>query len=66
MKSEFFPQKTIVNPTIYAYELPNLESHKGFIKIGYTTRSAEIRVAEQAHIMGLRPKILLEVSLPIP
>ena len=62
MKSEFFPQKTIVNPTIYAYELPNHEPHKGFIKIGYTTRSAKIRVAEQAHIMGLRPKILLEVS----
>lgn len=34
-------------PTIYAYEEPNNSAVRGMLKIGYTDRTAEIRVAEQ-------------------
>ena len=34
-------------PSIYAYELPEVPSHRGLLKVGYTVRTAEERVAEQ-------------------
>ncbi len=43
----FFPEKTESRPTIYAYEYKGVESHKGYIKIGYTTRTAQERIREQ-------------------
>jgi len=46
-KKEFFPPRLGVNPTIYAYELPNDTKRKGQIKIGYTDRDAQIRIKEQ-------------------
>ena len=47
MNKEFFPNKSEVTPTIYAYELPNDNSRKGQLKIGQTNRSALARVTEQ-------------------
>ena len=47
MNKEFFPKKSEVTPTIYAYELPNDNSRKGQLKIGQTNRSALARVTEQ-------------------
>ena len=30
-------------PSIYAYELPEVPSHRGLLKVGYTVRTAEER-----------------------
>ena len=46
-KKDFFPPRPSVNPTIYAYELPNDSKRKGQIKIGYTDRDAYTRIKEQ-------------------
>jgi len=43
---EFFPRRPQIEPKIYAYEDTNPE-FAGLLKIGYTTRSAQARVAEQ-------------------
>lgn len=47
MAQEFFQQRPEVTPTIYAYELPGVASHKGYVKVGYTERDVETRIAEQ-------------------
>ena len=46
-KREFFPPRPSTNPTIYAYELKDVASHKGLLKIGYTDRDAAKRIKEQ-------------------
>lgn len=62
MATEFFVQRPSVTPTIYAYVLPDVESHKGYIKVGYTERDVEKRIAEQMHTSGVSYKILLKES----
>ncbi|WCJ61244.1 GIY-YIG nuclease family protein [Fontisphaera persica] len=44
--SDFFPPRPKVAPKIYAYEDANPQ-YRGLLKIGYTTRSVQERVAEQ-------------------
>ena len=39
MEHNFFPQRPTITPTIYAYRLPGVDSHKGYLKVGYTDRS---------------------------
>ena len=60
MAQEFFQQRPEVTPTIYAYELPGVSSHRGFIKVGYTERDAETRIAEQLHTSAIPYRILLK------
>jgi len=43
---EFFPPRPKIEPKIYAYEDTNPE-YAGLLKIGYTTKSVQERVAEQ-------------------
>ncbi|MGE0903383.1 GIY-YIG nuclease family protein [Dehalococcoides mccartyi] len=62
MPTEFFVPRPSVTPTIYAYVLPDVASHKGYIKIGYTERDVEKRIAEQMHTSGVSYKILLKES----
>ena len=62
MSQEFFIQRPEVNPTIYAYILPDAVSHNGYIKVGYTDRDTETRINEQLHTSGLSHKTLLKVS----
>ncbi len=62
MEQEFFIQRPSVTPTIYAYELVGVNSHKGYIKVGYTDRDVETRVKEQLHTSGIEYKILLKES----
>lgn len=62
MATEFFVQRPSVTPTIYAYVLPDVASHKGYIKVGYTERDVEKRIAEQMHTSGVSYKILLKES----
>ncbi len=60
MTTEFFKQRPEVKPTIYVYELPDVISHKGYIKVGFTDRpNHEDRIREQLHTAGLTPNILL-------
>ena len=66
MPQEFFIQRPQINPTIYAYELVNVPSHKGYIKVGFTDRDAETRVKEQLHTSGVPYKILLKESAMRP
>ena len=46
MSKDFFPPRPKATPTIYAYEDTNPQ-FKGLLKVGYTTRSAQQRVAAQ-------------------
>lgn len=46
MAIDFFPQRPAATPMIYAYEDTNPQ-YKGMLKIGFTTRDVETRVAEQ-------------------
>ena len=46
-------------PLIYAYELPEVPSHRGLLKVGYTVRTAEERVVEQCRTAHLKYRILL-------
>ncbi len=59
---KFFPERKDICPTIYGYELPNIESHKGLIKVGYTHRDAAIRVSEQLKTSCVKYRIALEES----
>jgi hypothetical protein len=61
-KKEFFPPRPSTNPTIYAYELVGVSTHKELIKIGFTSRDAFSRVSEQLRTSGLKYTIVFEES----
>ncbi|QTJ41404.1 restriction endonuclease [Dolosigranulum pigrum] len=44
--------------TIYAYTLPEVPKHNGYIKIGDTRRNVQVRINEQIGTSGLKPNIL--------
>ena len=52
--------RVTATPTIYAYEHIDYPAHKGRLKVGYTTRTAEIRVREQNQTSHVKFKIVLE------
>ena len=60
MATEFFAPRPKVAPTIYAYHLIDVASHKGYLKVGYTERDVEKRVAEQLHTSAVQYKIVLK------
>lgn len=62
MATEFFVQRPSVTPTIYVYNLPQVTTHKGYVKVGYTDRDAETRINEQMHTSGLKANILYTES----
>ena len=62
MAQNFFPQRPTVTPTIYAYKLVGVESHKGFLKVGYTDRTAKERIDEQLHTSKVKYEIVLVES----
>lgn len=66
MPQEFFIQRPAVTPTIYAYELIGVNTHKGYIKIGYTARLVATRVKEQLHTSGVEYRILLKETAMRP
>lgn len=61
-KRDFFPPRSLINPTIYAYELVDVSSHKGLLKIGYTDRNAQSRIKEQLGTVAIKYKIVFEES----
>lgn len=60
MKKDFFPPRPSTNPIIYAYELIGVETHKGLLKVGYTSRTSKDRIAEQLKTSRVKYKIVLE------
>lgn len=46
IEMDFFPSRPELNPRIYAYEDSN-PKYKGLLKVGYTTKDVESRVAQQ-------------------
>ena len=52
--------RVTATPTIYAYEHVDYPAHKGWLKVGYTTRTAEIRAREQNQTSHVRYRIVLE------
>jgi hypothetical protein len=61
-KQEFFPPRPSTNPTIYAYELVDVATHKGLLKIGYTDRDAQKRIKEQLGTAAIQYTIVFEES----
>jgi len=61
-KKDFFPARSEANPTIYAYELIGVSTHKGLLKIGYTDRDAKTRIKEQLGTAKVEYKIVFEES----
>lgn len=45
--NQFFAPRPQINPTIYAYELVDVPSHKGYIKVGFTERNVKSRIKER-------------------
>lgn len=64
MKNKLLSDKAIIKPykkveiKIYAYNLPNVPDHNGYIKVGETEREVKERIKEQTSTAGLKPKIL--------
>lgn len=58
----FFPPRPSTNPTIYAYELAGVETHKGLLKIGFTDRDAQTRIKEQLGTAAISYRIVFEES----
>lgn len=54
------------SPKIYAFIYPDVPSHKGYIKIGYTTRSVRKRVREITCTSGIKYRIILTDSAMRP
>lgn len=62
MIEEFFPLRPEAKPTIYVYRLKGVDTHEGLLKVGYTTRNAKDRIAEQLITSRVEYEILLEES----
>ena len=62
MSKDFFPKRPEASPTIYAYELIDVTTHKGLLKVGYTNRKAEKRIDEQTKTANIKYKIVFEES----
>ena len=62
MEHNYFPQRPTVTPTIYAYRLIGVDSHKGYLKVGYTDRTAKERIDEQLHTSKVKYEIVLVES----
>lgn len=61
-KMQFFPPRPLANPTIYAYELLDVKTHIGLLKIGYTDRDAKTRIKEQLGTAKVKYRIVFEES----
>ena len=61
-KQTFFQERPDIHPTIYAYSLPGVASHNGYLKVGFTVRDVDTRVREQVHTVGVACKIHLRES----
>lgn len=47
-----------IDPSVYAYIIPQYPPKDGWVKIGYTTREPQTRIAEQSKTIGVATKTL--------
>lgn len=47
LEDAYFSSRPPVKPQIYAYSLPGVPDHAGYLKIGFTDRDVETRINEQ-------------------
>ena len=66
VQEEFFKRRPQISPVIYAFELVDVPTHKGYLKIGYTDRDADTRVKEIMHTSAVSYRIVLEESAMRP
>ena len=66
MAQEYFPLRPSVTPTIYAYRLVGVTTHEGYLKVGYTDRTAKERIEEQLHTSKVQYQIVLVESAMTP
>lgn len=59
-KTNLLQNRVSDTPVIYAYELIGVPSHKGLLKVGYTVRDPETRVAEQLKTANVGYRIVLK------
>ena len=58
--------KTVIKPfkeqnlKIYAYTLPDVPNHNGYIKVGETSRDVKARIKEQTKTAGLKFELLFD------
>jgi len=64
--SDILKNRPEVTPTIYGYILPDVKTHDGYIKIGYTDRGVETRLKEQLHTSAVNFKVLFKESAVRP
>lgn len=57
--TDLLQSKIEQTPVVYAYQLVGVPDHEGLLKVGYTVRDAETRVAEQCRTAGLQYRIVL-------
>lgn len=50
--------KEEIKPSVYAYIIPDYPKRLGWVKIGYTDREVEKRIAEQSHTVGVETQTL--------
>lgn len=62
MKKQIFQERSEASPIIYAYELVGVSTHKGWLKVGYSIRGAQKRIAEQLKTARIKYKIVFEES----
>lgn len=62
MSNTFFSLRPAIEPKIYVYRLIGVQSHAGYIKIGYTERDVEVRVKEQSGATHVPYEILYTES----
>jgi len=62
MEENYFPKRSEAIPKIYAYKLKGVNTHEGLLKIGYTCRDVDQRVAEQLKTSKVQYEIILDVS----
>ena len=66
-EQEFFLQRPRLVPQIYAYTLPDVPSHQGYIKVGYTEREdVNQRIREQLHTSAVAHQLLFAESAMRP
>lgn len=57
-KTDYFHKRSEQHPTVYAYEHIGVPEHEGALKVGYTTRDAATRIAEQNRTAHLRYRLV--------
>ena len=63
MNNDFFTQRPVITPMIYAFELVGVPDHQGYLKVGYTDKQTpEERVHQIMHTSAVPYRIVFKES----